>query len=124
MYAIILKKRHPFYNLAQLVCYFHWLGWLFFCYLHDLLFDSSVAEWSPKKKGRLGFLIASLAFWDAVSCSVNPQVVGSSPTRGAKKKTTPIGVVSFCFRCGNLSRNAVCFLVFIEIFEEYVIIIL
>ena len=52
-------------------------------------FDGSVAEWSPKTQHLLGFLIAYLAFSESDSCSVNPQVVGSSPTRGAKKSRYP-----------------------------------
>ena len=58
-------------------------------------FDGSVGEWSPKKKHQPGFLIACLAFSESVSCSVTPQVVGSSPTRGAKKDTTQSGGVFF-----------------------------
>jgi len=48
-------------------------------------FRAAVAEWSPKRKHQPGFVIAYLAFLGGVLCSVNPQVVGSSPTGGAKK---------------------------------------
>ena len=57
-------------------------------------FSSSVGKRSPKKKHLSRFLIAYLAFLDFDSCSVNPQVVGSSPTGGAKK-TPPNWVVFF-----------------------------
>ena len=51
-------------------------------------FSSSVGKRSPKTKHLSRFLIAYLAFLDFDSCSVNPQVVGSSPTGGAMKKVT------------------------------------
>ena len=50
-------------------------------------FGISVGKRSPKTKHLSRFLIAYLAFLDFDSCSVNPQVVGSSPTGGAKGKT-------------------------------------
>ena len=46
-------------------------------------FRSQVAGWSPKTEDRSRFLMDCLALLDFVSWSVNPQVVGSSPTRGA-----------------------------------------
>jgi len=49
-------------------------------------FRAWVAGWSPKTEYRSRFLTACLALLDFVSWSVNPQVVGSSPTRGAMKK--------------------------------------
>ena len=49
-------------------------------------FISRVAGWSPKTEDRSRFLMDCLALLDFVSWSVNPQVVGSSPTRGAMKK--------------------------------------
>ena len=49
-------------------------------------FSSRVAVWSPKTEDRSWFLMACLALLEFVSWSVNPQVVGSSPTRGAMKK--------------------------------------
>ena len=62
-------------------------------------FVGRVAGWSPKTEDRPCFLMACLAILDFVSCSVNPQVVGSSPTRGAMKrgciKSPKIKAVSF-----------------------------
>ena len=49
-------------------------------------FGISVGKRSPKTKHLSRFLIAYLAFLDFDLCSVNPQVVGSSPTGGAMKK--------------------------------------
>ena len=49
-------------------------------------FGSRVAVWSPKTEDRSRFLMDCLALWDCVSWSVNPQVAGSSPARGAMKK--------------------------------------
>ena len=49
-------------------------------------FRAQVAGWSPKTEGRSRLLMDCLALLDFVSWSVNPQVVGSSPTRGAMKK--------------------------------------
>ena len=48
-------------------------------------FGSSVGVWSAKTEHLPQFLIAYLAFLDFDLCSVNPQVVGSSPTGGAMK---------------------------------------
>ena len=49
-------------------------------------FSSRVAGWSPKTEDRPRFLVDCFALLEFVSWSVNPQVVGSSPTRGAMKK--------------------------------------
>ena len=53
-------------------------------------FVGRVAGWSPKTEHHTCFLMACLAFCGGVSCSVNPQVVGSSPTRGAMKNSKPL----------------------------------
>ena len=50
-------------------------------------FGKSVGSWSPKTKHQSRFFLACLVFLDIDSCSVNPQVVGSSPTGGAKVRT-------------------------------------
>ena len=57
-------------------------------------FVGRVAGWSPKTEHHTCFLMACLAFLWGVSCSVNPQVVGSSPTRGAKGKTANLTIGS------------------------------
>ena len=53
-------------------------------------FRSRVAVWSPKSEDRPRFLVDCLALWDCVSWSVNPQVAGSSPARGAMKNSKPL----------------------------------
>ena len=53
-------------------------------------FSSRVAGWSPKTEDRPRFLVDCFALLEFVSWSVNPQVVGSSPTRGAMKKSKPM----------------------------------
>ena len=53
-------------------------------------FRSRVAVWSPKTEDRPWFLMDCLALWDCVSWSVNPQVAGSSPARGAMKNSKPL----------------------------------
>ena len=54
------------------------------------VFRAGVAGWSPKTEDRPCFLMACFALLDFVSWSVNPQVVGSSPTRGAMKNSKPL----------------------------------
>ena len=75
-------------------------------------FSSRVAGWSPKTEDRPCFLMACLALWDFVSWSVNPQVVGSSPTRGAKGKTANLTIGSLFLQRPLCCAVWYCFTVF------------
>ena len=73
-------------------------------------FRAVVAEWSPKKKHQPHFLIAYLGFLGSVRCSVNPQVVGSSPTGGAKRRLliSMIGSLFVCLPLRYLDKVLMC----------------
>ena len=72
-------------------------------------FGISVGKWSPKTEHQPRFLIAYLVFCGVVLCSVNPQVVGSSPTGGARRNNlSSLGLRGYFFVIfrSNFAKNS------------------